>query len=460
MKKRQWICLLVLTVLCITMLGGCAGTQEEERGVTDSFVSEEKEESKEDTSKEESPQEDTLKEDEPKEEDLKEDTPKEETPKEEDPKEEDPKEEDPKEEDPKEETPTDPDEGEEDLPPITKEESGTAITFLMQNLRTAGNQTGLDPKERSNGDLNLYRRKFRFKKLVQAQDPDVILAQEATPGWLDFFKTDPYFSKTYTMVWTYRKPGSGVEMATPVLYKTAKYSALESGHFWWSDTPKFSSPTYGYTEADGEGHYRPCSWVKLKDKETGGIFYAYSIHIDAGNDVVAYKSLQQLNGIFDRLGKDAYAFAGGDFNFGFRDDYYKMAVDWAYETDLQEMAHNMNADGLCELGGTNGSLHTKYNADDNPATADVDEGYFQGVFPDPDPGRKRQLDHIFAKNHANLAVDYWGFDYTDYEDSANQVEKGYISDHYGLVCKVRIDTEVDYSRYQVEYDGKPGAAES
>ena len=115
---------------------------------------------------------------------------------------------------------------------------------------------------------------------------------------------------------------------------------------------------------------------------------------------------------------------------------------------------------MCELGGANGSLHTRYAADDDPNTPSIDESYFHGVFPDPNPGRKRQLDHIFAKNHPHMAVDYWGFDYTDYEDPVNQVEKGYISDHYGLVCKVRINTQVDYSRYQKPFDGKPAAAES
>lgn len=451
MKINRLFCLFLILVLCLTSLSGCKGVEEEDFGVVDSIEEgDESTESKEDEvskdePKEEDPKNEDPKDDDPKEEDPKNEDPIEDDPKEEDPKDDDPIEETPKEEDPKEETPAEPDEGEEDLPPITKESSGTAVTFMMQNLKTAGNQTGLNPDEREASEKNLYRRKFRFKQMVLNHDPDVILAQECTPGWLKFFETDPYFANTYTIVWTYRKPGSAVEMATPVLYKTNQYKAMSSGHFWYSDTPKIPSPTHGYTEADGETHYRHCSWVQLRDKKTGDAFYAYSVHMDAGNEIVAYKSMSQLLKIFDDLGKDAYAFIGGDFNFGFRDTYYNMAVDFEKQTDLQDMAHNMNADGLCELGGANGSLHSTYDSN---------------TIPDPNPGRKRQLDHIFAKNHPNFAVDYWGFDYTDYEDAANQVKKGFISDHYGLVCKVRINTQVDYSRYQREFEGELAAAES
>ncbi|MBQ7936731.1 MAG: hypothetical protein IJ333_10375, partial [Clostridia bacterium] len=48
---------------------------------------------------------------------------------------------------------------------------------------------------------------------------------------------------------------------------------------------------------------------------------------------------------------------------------------------------------------------------------------------------------------------YYGFDYTTYDNKEEGIQAGYISDHWGLVVKVRIDTDVDYSAYQAEpYD--------
>ena len=449
MNKKQWITVFMVLVLCLTMFSGCkTNPQEEEFGVVETPVN-----GAEGTDKDEEPKDETaqkpaqtpdeeekepaekepVKDEEPS---LGNETVKDEPTQKPDEGTKDPADNNTKE--PVEETPK-----EEPLAPITKEESGTPITFLMQNLRTAGNQTGSDINEYGGGTLNLYRRKYRFKQLVLKHDPDIILAQECTKGWLDFFQTDEHFAKTYSILWVWRSKDGSVMQATPVLYKTKKYILMESGHFWFSDTPKTPTPSYGYTMADGEGHFRPCTWAKLKDKSTEAVFNVYSIHMDAGNDICGTKSMNQLFEIFEKLGKDAYAFIGGDFNFGFRDKYYDLAVDTEYQVDLQNMAANMKEDGLCEIGGANGSLHSKYEAG----------------FPDPNPGRQRQLDHIFAKLHPNIAVDYWGFDYTDFEDPEHQVEEGYISDHFGLVCKVRIGTDVDYSRYHYEHKGELAAAE-
>ncbi len=444
MTKKQWIGLITLLALCLAMVGGCAKAPEEELGVIDGVVDQKDPDQKDPTDTTEPDQKEPA---------NTPDNPEPQSPgKEPSDPEDQPDDSTPPAQTPGEEPsdPADPDE--EDLPVITKEESGTAITFLMQNLRTSGTQKGTK-EERAGGSLNLYHRKYRFKQLVLTHDPDVILAQEGTPGWHDFFATDPYFAKTYESVYIYRKPGDIVDEGPPVLYKKNKYTLVTKGHFWFSTTPKSSTPTYGYTAEDEGSHYRVCSWAQLRDKKTGSAFYAYTIHMDAGNDVVAYKSMEQLLDIFEDLGKDAYAFIGGDFNFGYRDKYYDGAVDFTKEIDLQDMAFNMKQDDLCTVGSANGSLHGK------GAYEKEDGSYEEAIFPDPDPGRRRQLDHIFAKLNPRMAVDYWGFDYNVYTDPANGVGEGYISDHYGLVCKVRIDTDVDYSRYQVEYDGTPNAAE-
>ena len=63
----------------------------------------------------------------------------------------------------------------------------------------------------------------------------------------------------------------------------------------------------------------------------------------------------------------------------------------------------------------------------------------------------RHIDHLMAKPNPHLAVDYWGLNWKGYEALDEQVKFGYISDHYGVVVKVRLNTNADYSQYQVQH---------
>lgn len=319
-----------------------------------------------------------------------------------------------------------------DVSALKADTSGTSVTFLMQNLRTTGNQTGNDPNERDPATLSAYNRNRRFKTMVQTHEPDVILCQEGTKAWINFFQTDEYFSKNYTLHYKYRSEAQSVLESTPVLYKTSKYTELDSGHFWLSETPNIESPSY---EA-GADHIRICTWVKLKDKSTGAVFYAYTAHVDTGGET-PMKSMQQFYDLFNKAGKNEYCFVGGDFNFAYESAEYQMSVDWEEVMCIQDVAQNLADDGLCELGGLNGSLTGSYDT---------------GESPDPTPGRDRQLDHIFARHMPNMTVDYYGFDYTHYDYPADNVAAGYISDHYGFIAKFRIGTKQDYSAYHVDRD--------
>ena len=84
--------------------------------------------------------------------------------------------------------------GEEEPESIEKEESGTAITLLSQNVKHAGVKLGTKGDGTGN---DIYNRLRRFKALVQNHDPDVIFFQEARIGTIQFFTVDdPYFTQT------------------------------------------------------------------------------------------------------------------------------------------------------------------------------------------------------------------------------------------------------------------------
>ena len=299
------------------------------------------------------------------------------------------------------------------------------------NLRHSGSRSAYTPPQ-SPDDISVYCRARRLRERVKALDPDVILAQEGRPGWLEFFEKDPFFKKTYQVLWKERMPGiPGGDECTPLLYKKEKYDLLDHGHFWLSATPDVPSVSY---EA-GEGHYRISTWVKLKDKKTGQEFYCYTAHVDTGG-ITPKASFAQYYALFDQTEEGSFAFVGGDFNLAYRTPEYDSAMNWEVACDIQDMAWHLKKEGTCSFLGMNGSLTC---------------GYRDNIYPDENPGRGRQLDYLWAKKNPHFRVDRYGFDYTPYSSPEEGVAEGYVSDHYGLVAEVTLNTEKDYSYAQKPY---------
>ena len=450
MKKHvRWISLLMIIVMAAMMVCSCKKTDTEEEAVADGYVdvkdnNDAKDDNKEETKKSVSDQKDndTKKPvtgtEEPSDDEKQpnedasggDETPDEgtsggeETP----------------DKTPEEETPggnETPDEGTsgggEKLEPITKESSGTGITFLSQNIIHAGGTLGSVGDGTTNSLIN---RLHRFKTLVKTHEPDVIFLQEARSGTIQFCQTDPYFAQNYTLQWAWRNPDpamAGGRQAEPVLYKTAKYEQLDAGHMWTSYTPWQPSKSY-----DADADYGDInSWVQLKDKQTGSVFYAYCVHYAHTGEQAQILSFKQYLALCEKLEEDEYLFAGGDYNVIYRSEKYMEMMNWDIMVDLRDVAMNMYYDGLCELGEMNGSF------DGGP--------YNKNVMSDNPGGGLKQIDHIMFKNRPNVAVDYYGFDYTRYADLSAGVQEGWISDHLALVAKVRIDTDVDYSRYHMRH---------
>ncbi len=426
-RLYRWTALLLVLLMSMMIISGCKSGEEEDFsasnddwvGVTDPDDEDEKP-----PEKEEDPKGETSNKEDPDEEPSKEEDPKGETSKEEDPKEENPKEEDPKEETA----------GKDDPSAMEKENSGTLIKFLSQNVKHGGN-TYYGEKGDGTG-INIYNRLRRFKSLVQTQNPDVIFYNECRNTMFRFYEEDPFFNETYSMLYEYRwgdRPDLGGLMSEPVLFKKSKYELLDNGHFWISPTPNQPGPGYG-----DQGMADISMWVKLKDKETGAIFYCYCAHFDPGNEECYIPAMQQYYDIFNKLPKDAYAFVAGDYNYGYRTANYELAVDWDEIVDLRDVAMNMSKDGLCELGG----MASGHNLAMEAAPA-----------PLPQVNTKNpQIDQIMMKPNPHVAVDRYGFDYNVYGYEEEGISKGHISDHFGLVAYVRIDTKPDYSQYHVEHD--------
>ncbi len=336
---------------------------------------------------------------------------------------------------------------EDTMTPITKETSGTVIKLLSQNVKHGG--TTLHGDKGDGTGTNIYNRLRRFKSLVLDEDPDIIFNQEARRSAINFFTADDtYMASTYTTIYRYRawsdsEPFTeklGGDQSEPVLFKTAKYKELDSGSFWISDNLTRSGNSFCNSMPDVS------SWAKLQDKESGEIFWIICYHPAPEQNKIGIPGMALIHDwMEDHVGKKEYCFVGGDYNLQYRNQaVYDAAMDYEKLFDLRDMAVAMWADGLCELG-LMASGHNLYMEGDNKKP-EPQITYNNPTVTNP------QIDYVMAKPMPNMAIDYYGFNYKVYDYPDEGISRGHISDHFGVVCHVRIGTKEDYSRYQDRYE--------
>jgi endonuclease/exonuclease/phosphatase family metal-dependent hydrolase len=146
---------------------------------------------------------------------------------------------------------------------------------------------------------------------IQSQNPDVVGLQEAYMWQVTDLKSD---MPQYASVGRGRDDDGGGESVS-ILYLKEKYDLLESGHFWFSDSPGSAGSKW-----PGMGPPRMVTWIRLKKKSTGKTFYVYNTHFasdDTGGSSSRHASALLLaEQIANRSHSSEYFFITGDFNAG------------------------------------------------------------------------------------------------------------------------------------------------
>lgn len=169
-----------------------------------------------------------------------------------------------------------------------------SITAMTYNVYIKG--TGAkSPGNRSAGIINNLRNVM----------PDVFGLQEADYDWMQrIIEGMP----EYSYVGVGRDDGETDGEFAPVFYNSEKYDLLNSGTFWFSDTPDEPSVTWA-------GMYnRICSWAVLQDKETGFAFAVFNSHWDHISIISRNKSAQLLLERIEEYAPDMPVVIMGDFN--------------------------------------------------------------------------------------------------------------------------------------------------
>lgn len=139
--------------------------------------------------------------------------------------------------------------------------------------------------------------------LLQEETPSVICMQENKKRQYSFFKN---FLSGYDSVATYRDSSIFSE-CLPIFFRADMYELVDTQTFWLSDTPEKMSNTWGAE------HFRICTFVILKNRNTGREFIVANVHLDYKSQDIRIKSIRL---IYERLSKfNLPTIVMGDFNF-------------------------------------------------------------------------------------------------------------------------------------------------
>ena len=155
----------------------------------------------------------------------------------------------------------------------------------------------------SNGEIFSIREEM-MTEFISEWQPDSIGMQEVTATWRKALE-NTCFGEQYSGV------GNSVSKTgemNAIFYRNDKFTLVDSGTFWLSDTPEVAG-----SKVEGSSEPRTCTWARLKNKKTGKEFVHMNTHLDINGSEVRLKQGRVLLEFIRDLG-DVPLILTGDFN--------------------------------------------------------------------------------------------------------------------------------------------------
>ncbi len=178
--------------------------------------------------------------------------------------------------------------------PIAQAESTLDITVMSYNVYINGN--------------NLRAPDVRADYVAQTitkYAPDSFGVQEADKKWTDRLE---FRLPEYGRVGTYRDDGIEAGESSSIFYLKDKYTVIETGNFWLSETPDV--PSMGWDAACP----RLCTYALLEDIETGFRYAHFNLHTDHVGTQARAESVKLITQKIGQLYPDVPVVVTGDFN--------------------------------------------------------------------------------------------------------------------------------------------------
>jgi len=151
-------------------------------------------------------------------------------------------------------------------------------------------------------------RKEFLVETIRKFHPDLLGTQETEAGQRDYLQSQ---LTDYEAWGVGRDDGKEKGEMMALFYRRSRFSRLDGGHFWLSETPDVA----GSKNWDS-AHPRMVSWVKLKDAQgpEPGPIYFFNTHLDHMSQTARDRGAQLLHDKIRQIAGQSPAIVTGDFN--------------------------------------------------------------------------------------------------------------------------------------------------
>lgn len=182
--------------------------------------------------------------------------------------------------------------------------------------------------------LNNWRyRKDVASEIIKIYDIDILGAQEVLVNQKNDLENR---LPQYNVVGVGREDGKEKGEYSAVFYKQDRFSEVESGYFWLSETPEVA----GSKGWDGACE-RIATWVILKEKASGKKLLFMNTHLDHVGKEARREGVTLLVNRAKELGKDLPVIITGDFNASPESDVIKHVTESGMFHDSKLVAKNI-----------------------------------------------------------------------------------------------------------------------
>lgn len=161
-----------------------------------------------------------------------------------------------------------------------------------------------------------FRRDLVFE-VIRSYRPDLLGVQEALRAQLDELGAAV---PGYTELGVGRDDGRTAGEYSAILFRQGRFEPLESGTFWFSDTPDVPGST-----SWGNRITRIATWARLRDVTTNTPFVVFNLHLDHESQPSRERSAAMLARLVRREQEPVVVL--GDFNSGETNPAYRLLTD-------------------------------------------------------------------------------------------------------------------------------------
>ena len=172
------------------------------------------------------------------------------------------------------------------------------------------------------------KRRDKLVALIRKVNPDILGTQEVIIDQLKYLKSS---LSDYGSFGAGRNNGKHAGEHSAIFFRKEKYEQVIGGNFWLSETP-----TVPGSKSWDAALTRICSWVELKDKSTGVVFFVFNTHFDHKGKIARRNSAALIRHTIDSLAGDHPVIALGDFNLTPDDAGYATMTGPGFKVQLKD----------------------------------------------------------------------------------------------------------------------------